>query len=451
MTMISVSCYLFAVYTEISVKSWRSLTGITWNSSFLCCSLPKSCFFLVFLFIVVEIEHNHTSVASIQKDGVNRLSVFKSIDIDKENRSVNHLFKINRSPSKSPSSNRVNLNPAILTSQSSYSINNREMPKGQRCILKNLDVINIPTCGEIRFVDNRDLHLASYSSKILGTFWIGRVLGKGMNGEVRLAQSLETFEKFAIKPLNTKHEIEIIRKLKHPCLLRLVMSVASGDGKLFLLTEFMNAGHLKEALKHAPYEYELHIELKLAMFDVASGLAHLHKMNIAHLDIKAENILAHQHGKETIYKISDFGMSGYDTDLKTKGGTQAYFPPEMFSRKPEVPFSGRKRDMWSMGVLIFTCLFKDYPLTQTELKAQAKFAPTARQFQQFPAEIRHLIKHLLVVDPNKRLTIDEMLGHNWFSDFKIKRRSHRLTKMRREATASLEITLEPSKKHLRVR
>jgi serine/threonine protein kinase len=77
---------------------------------------------------------------------------------------------------------------------------------------------------------------------------------------------------------------------------------------------------------------------------LASGLAHIHKMNIIHRDIKSGNILIH--GENVI--ITDMGISrefipGSET-LSTTAGSEKYWAPEIFRRQ----LRGKRRDVWSL-------------------------------------------------------------------------------------------------------
>lgn len=374
--------------------------------------------------------------------------------IDKENwlPRYRERFEIEREASDG----RLNLNPAILKSFGSlkiiYKSKNKSMKKGQRCILRTGYMISLSSDLKFKFIDERDMAVAIFPLEVKNNYWIGNILGKGVNGYVRQVHDYRTFEKFAIKTLEKQKEVDIIRQLDHPNLLRFVKAFIS-DEKVFLVTELMNCGNLKTSLPRSPYNSPLETEVKIAMFDVARGLDHLHSMNIAHLDIKPANILAHQRGNETIYKICDFGMSCLDIDgsLTTTGGTRGYFPPECFVR-PSLPYSGKKRDMWSMGVVIFSCLFKRLPFSPLK-PVRSNFSISLKEKKNVTELVYQLLENLLVFEPNNRLTTGEMLEHDWFNDSKIKRRDCRLRRVR-EAEAAVDgllTALEPIAKRLRVR
>jgi serine/threonine protein kinase len=102
--------------------------------------------------------------------------------------------------------------------------------------------------------------------------------------------------------------------------------------------------------------------------------------------------------------------------LKTQCGTQEYVAPEVLEHRPayDVPC-----DVWALGVMIFIMLGGYYPFRGTSegevLKnvryGQFKFRD--KYWKGISQDAKDLIKRMLVVDPNERITAEEALRSSW--------------------------------------
>merc|ERR1739838_37990 len=96
---------------------------------------------------------------------------------------------------------------------------------------------------------------------------------------------------------------------------------------------------------------------------------------------------------------------------------------------PEMLSKGRsytnKVDMWSLGIVLFTCLAGFLPfcvndsrsLESVILKCQYKMDHSL--WKGISTHAKSLIKKLLVKDPKKRFGISETLNHQWLKDKKV--------------------------------
>jgi calcium/calmodulin-dependent protein kinase I len=157
------------------------------------------------------------------------------------------------------------------------------------------------------------------------------------------------------------------------------------------------------------------------MVPLLDAVCYCHNLGIVHRDLKPENLLLD--GKDlnsAIIKISDFGLARFVTQQElatTTAGTPGYVAPEVLSREPY----DHRCDYWSLGVVLFIMLSGTPPFYHEdnfelfEIIKKGKFTFDAPAWQHVSDEAKDLIKGLLVVDPNERLTAAQIGDHPWVS------------------------------------
>jgi len=178
----------------------------------------------------------------------------------------------------------------------------------------------------------------------LKMYKIGRVLGKGAYGKVNIAIQKLSKKICAVKSINMKkvksevavkritNEREILKDLRHPYIVKLYESIRDeAMGYELLFMELCTGGDMLHYLRRRRRLDEN--MAKLFMKQLVTGLGYLHAKNIAHRDIKLENVLLSNLGK---VKICDFGVSVLMTQKMKNGsgitdccGTPAYMAPEV--------------------------------------------------------------------------------------------------------------------------
>ena len=182
---------------------------------------------------------------------------------------------------------------------------------------------------------------------------------------------------------------------------------------------------------------------------ILSGLRHMHRLGVAHRDIKLENIMLNSQGNEAClidFNLSDVvppGGSSLSTELK---GTRSYAAPEVLAAGPGRPYDMFKADVWSLGVTLFgmsTGLFpvdtatpadKCYRVLQAAQQANPKrcivtalfnYYQTGPQYQADPqafarlaaltsnADLADLLNRMLRSDPAKRMSLEEVSQSRW--------------------------------------
>ena len=171
------------------------------------------------------------------------------------------------------------------------------------------------------------------------------------------------------------------------------------------------------------YDEEL---FKKWIYEIASGIKFLHDNNIAHCDIKSDNILL---GKDGKCKLSDFGSSlrmnePEDNILRTQGNIY-FFPPELVEdkEKEKKSIDYKAVDIWDFGISIYTCIFKRLPFMpenrENIVELFKEITEANFDFNKngviISDEMKELLKHILEKDPEKRFTADDIVNYKWLN------------------------------------
>ena len=260
--------------------------------------------------------------------------------------------------------------------------------------------------------------------EVICDFIIKEKLGEGGFGSVHLGINKQTGEKVAIKVLEKSRltryedkirlnrEIEILKKVKHPNIVQL-FSVIETERQILLIMENIKG---QEIYQHILLNKKLSEEEACFYFQqIISGIEYLHKLKIAHRDIKSENIIIEQNTK-TI-KIIDFGLSNTYGDkengiLTTACGSPFYAPPEMLKG---APYRGGAVDIWSAGVVLFAMICGFLPFDGGENSEVYKKIIDGNYTvpSHVSGQARDLIYKVLNTNPRKRITISQIKNHPW--------------------------------------
>ena len=215
-------------------------------------------------------------------------------------------------------------------------------------------------------------------------------------------------------------------------------------------------------------------QTRVALRDTVLGLQYLHYQGIIHRDIKPPNLLATKDGR---VKISDFGVSylgrpiheddagenvseheAQDLDEEAKElaktvGTPAFYAPELCQTDymEDAPPITKAIDVWALGITLFCMLYARTPFVDNEFVVMRQIAeenihiprrrlqpvnskpssrpsshgrsfaptPTGRRqefdlvYEDIGEDLHDLLKRLLIKDPKKRITLEEVRHHPW--------------------------------------
>ncbi|KAG9070545.1 hypothetical protein KI688_008083 [Linnemannia hyalina] len=278
--------------------------------------------------------------------------------------------------------------------------------------------------GSTRDSSSKSKPVAPSKPEYVGPYLLGKTLGKGSSGCVKLARHRRTNEQVAIKIISKaslanraavnrgiEREIAIMKLINHPHVIRLY-DVYETEKELFLIMEYVSGGELFEYLVN---KGRLDEPEALRFFQqIIVGLAFCHKRKVCHRDLKPENLLL-DHRRNV--KIADFGMASLQKSgrlLETSCGSPHYASPEVVTG---MKYDGSSSDIWSCGIILYALLtghlpFDDENIRQllSKVKAGKFYMPT-----DISASARDLISRMLTVNPRRRITMQGVMMHPWFT------------------------------------
>ncbi|XP_054649322.1 serine/threonine-protein kinase SIK3 homolog isoform X4 [Dunckerocampus dactyliophorus] len=254
----------------------------------------------------------------------------------------------------------------------------------------------------------------------VGHYEIERTIGKGNFAVVKLATHIYTKAKVAIKIVDKTQlddenlkkifrEVQIMKLLKHPHIIRLYQ-VMETERMIYLVTEYASGGEIFDHLVAHGRMAEKDARKKFKQ--IVAAVHFCHCRNIVHRDLKAENLLL-DHNLNI--KIADFGFSNLFSRgqlLKTWCGSPPYAAPELFEGKE---YDGPKVDIWSLGVVLYVLVCGALPFdgsTLQNLRARVLSGKFRIPFF-MSTDCEYLIRHMLVLEPSRRLSMEQICKNKW--------------------------------------
>eukprot|EP00884_Botryococcus_braunii_P022478 jgi/Botrbrau1/8914/Bobra.0148s0028.1 len=257
-----------------------------------------------------------------------------------------------------------------------------------------------------------------------------RDINAGAFGFVQLARNKFTHQQVAIKFLPrgsaiNKHvarEIVNHSNFCHPHVIQF-KEVFLTDDYLAIAMEYAPGGDLFQYVRdHGGLKEE---DARWFFQQLIVGLDYCHRMGVVNRDIKLENTLLDSSHIPPLVKITDFGYCKSDKESlpKSKVGTPGYTAPEVISASGR--YDGQKADVWSCGVMLYVMLFCAYPFERDEddadrngfRKVLERILRVDYHFPKDPKvskEAEDLIRKILVADPDKRLSVEQIQAHPWY-------------------------------------
>ncbi|XP_078388644.1 death-associated protein kinase 3 isoform X1 [Cetorhinus maximus] len=273
--------------------------------------------------------------------------------------------------------------------------------------------------------------MASFKQQRVEEFYeIGEELGSGQFAIVKKCCERTTGIQYAAKFIKKRQvrasrrgvrreeierEVNILQQLQHSNIITL-HDVYENKTDVVLILELVSGGELFDFLaqKESLSEEEATAFIK----QILDGVNYLHSKNIAHFDLKPENIMLLDKMPVPHIKLIDFGLAHTieaGVEFKNIFGTPEFVAPEIVNYEP----LGLPADMWSIGVITYILLSGASPfLGETKQETLANISAMNYDFdEEFFSHTSELakdfIQKLLVKDTRKRLNIKDALSHPW--------------------------------------
>lgn len=261
--------------------------------------------------------------------------------------------------------------------------------------------------------------------KRVGKYVLGKVLGAGASGVVRKGKNAQTDELVAIKTVDAsrfrsiseieqiQEEMSVLSNLKHPNIIRL-FEVHFLNDVFYFVMEYASGGSLVQHIYSNGRGCLDERETRRIFMQIMSALDYCHRRRVVHRDLKPENILMDENGN---IKIADFGLAAvtapFSGSLTLQCGTPEFTAPEIVQGKE---YNGQTVDIWSVGVMLYEALSGQLPFKGPTQAALFK-AIQKGTYEALPghisADCRDLVRRLLIVSPEQRATMDQILEHPW--------------------------------------
>jgi serine kinase len=272
------------------------------------------------------------------------------------------------------------------------------------------------------------------SELALHGYQLGKKLGEGSSAEVMAVHKAEQPSLgLAVKILpqqsrdkgccdchHASREVALMRQLRHPNVIAL-HEVVEADSFTAIVMERADGGDL---LDHIINNFPLDRQREVEIFQqLLAAVEHCHSKNIAHRDLKCENILMDAEGQ---VKLADFGFARCCRDPQSQKrvlsqtfcGSLAYLAPEVLSGQAYNPLMA---DIWSLGVVLFIMktlhlpFGSEDPASLLHRQLQRQFTPGLADSlnDQVDAQCQNLIRHLLEPDVTQRATLNSVRNSDW--------------------------------------
>ncbi|ETV92363.1 CAMK/CAMKL/AMPK protein kinase [Aphanomyces invadans] len=261
--------------------------------------------------------------------------------------------------------------------------------------------------------------------QVIGDYVLGKTIGRGTFGKVKIGMHLSTGEKVAVKILEkcrileiadaerVAREIKILKRNFHTNVIQLYQVIDTSEA-IYLVMEYIDGGEMFEYIvKH----HRIREKEAVYMFlQIVEALDYLHRNDVTHRDLKPENLLLQgTTASGLLVKVVDFGLSNTHDGgrlLQTACGSPCYAAPEMIEGKLYI---GPKADIWSLGVILFAmvCGYLPFEDNNTSVLYKKILSGQYKPPNYISPSVQDLIRKILETNPDKRYTLDDIRNHPW--------------------------------------
>lgn len=212
-----------------------------------------------------------------------------------------------------------------------------------------------------------------------------------------------------------QRELYILTKIENPNIVH-VHSILRCGPRIFIFMSFAEMGNLSDFIRAKGKVPEQ--QARIWFRQMASGIQYLHGKNIAHRDLKSDNIVLSKHFNA---KLADFGFARFCVDhyghpvlSETFCGSLGYAAPEIISG---TPYNPKIADVWSLGIILFFMLNASMPFDVANLSRLRKAQMSRKLKFRVPTSMsaKSILKQILEPDVTLRPTIERALKNAWLT------------------------------------
>jgi calcium-dependent protein kinase len=300
----------------------------------------------------------------------------------------------------------------------------RKMDESEFIALKN----------KFNLVINKDKFILNRSGCINDYYTIGKLIGKGVNGEVyhadsktiKVSRAIKKISKDKIKDINRfLFEVQTLKTLDHPNVVKL-FEIYENHNSVFLVQELCTGGELLDHIIKANGMNETRATFILKQ--IFQAIKYCNKNKISHRDLKPENFMFASENEGAVLKLIDFGLARtyYKEEvlalnqiirMRTRAGTTFFMAPEVILNNYT-----QACDMWSAGVILYIILSGYPPFSGTtdeeilENILRGEYDFDDKIWDSISPEAKDLIEKLLTSE-DERLTPKDALIHPWIHNY----------------------------------
>ncbi len=288
----------------------------------------------------------------------------------------------------------------------------------------------------------KKLKNAIHFTNINENYDIQEQIGKGKFAIVYKGIHKSTNRVVAIKILNkqdmttidlelVKTEMDVLKICQHPYIIKLY-DIHENEENIYLIMEYCQGSDLFTYIEKRGYKLEEKKACEI-IHKLCAAVYYLHSYGIVHRDLKPENIIMTDHTDNADIRLLDFGLSkilGPTEKCSEPFGTISYVAPEVLKQKSY----GREVDIWSIGIITYLllcgCLPFDDEKSEKEIVRQTIEDPVPyypKLWKKLSEEAKSFVEGCLKKNPDERMSIKEVLEHEWIQKFS------NLVQLRRES------------------
>jgi len=264
-------------------------------------------------------------------------------------------------------------------------------------------------------------------------YWLEKLLQDGIRSQVFLAKNskgercvLKKIDESAVDVKQIRGEITAMKKLCHPGVVKLLDHFREG-GFTYLIIEYVDGLDLFQVMESRDFEPLPEDQAKEVFRKLVHIVEYCHENNVLHRDIKPENVMValeadcmgdkktNANFRDANVKLIDFGLCSHSPCNKCLFnfvGSPEYVCPEIIQRQKG--FQGCKSEVWSLGGVLYTMLFGQFPFSADDRENEYRHNPKLMfPTSSTPEVVKDLLQRMLSVSADERFTIAEVMQHSW--------------------------------------